>query len=182
MRLCRTGIPKAGKIATRTLGFIAVVSVWPAVAQAQVQTGQINVQLNVTASCDISGSSTAALGAALLDFGSATLLQTAMVSTTAASGTQALQVLCNPGVAYTLSFGAGQNATLIADRAMKRDGGAELVRYQLFTTAARSTVLATLPGTGTGSVQPVVVYGQVPSQAAPATGLYKDVVVVTVSF
>jgi len=182
MRLRWTGVPNTGKMSAQTLGLVAAASIWSATAQAQVQTGQLNVQLNVTASCDISGSSTGALGAAVLDFGSATLLQTAINSTTAASGTQALQVLCNPGVAYTLSFGAGQNATLIADRAMKREGGTELVKYQLYTTAARTTVLANLPGTGTGSAQPIVVYGQVPSQAAPTTGLYKDVVVVTVSF
>jgi len=176
-----TSVPKAGRIAAQTLCFVAAVSAWSSAAEAQVS-GNLNVQLNITASCDVSGSSSGALASALLDFGSATLLQTAINSTTAASGTQALQMLCNPGVPYTLTFSAGQNATLPADRAMKLQSGPELVRYQIYTDAARGTVLTTKSGTGTGTPQAVVVYGQVPSQAAPKVGLYQDTIVVTVTF
>jgi spore coat protein U-like protein len=141
-----TGVPRAGKIAAQAFCFIAAVSAWSSSAEAQVS-GNLNVQLNITASCDVSGSSSGALASALLDFGNATLLQTAINSTTAASGTQALQMLCNPGVPYTLTFSAGQNATLPADRAMKLQSGTELVRYQIYTDAARGTVLTTKSGT-----------------------------------
>jgi len=175
------GAPKASRAAVATLGVFAAVSAWSSAAEAQVS-GNLNVQLNVTASCDVSGSSSGALASALLDFGSATLLQTAINSTTAASGTTALQILCNPGVAYTMTFNAGQNAALPADRAMKLQTGPELVRYQIYTDAGRGTVLTTRSGTGTGTAQAVVVYGQVPSQAAPKVGLYKDVILVTVAF
>ena len=164
-----------------TIGFLAAASAWPSAAQAQV-TGQVEVKLLVTASCDVSGSAAGKLGNAVLDFGSATLLQDAINGQTATSGAQAFQVLCNPGVAYTLSFNAGQNAALVANRAMKLDVGPEMVRYQLYSDAGRGTVLTTIGGTGTGSAQIINIYGAVPPQAAPKAGNYKDVVTVTVTF
>lgn len=153
-------------------------------AQAQVtqSSGELEVRLLVNASCDISGSTSGGLGNAVLDFGTATLLQDAIDADTASSGNQALEVLCNPGVAYTLTFDSGENASQIADRAMKRAGGTELVPYQIYSDAARTTVLETLTGTGTGTPQAVVVYGRVPAQTAPPPGSYRDVVTITVAF
>jgi len=91
-------------------------------------------------------------------------------------------VLCNPGVAYTLTFDAGQNATVIANRAMKKEGGTQLVNYQIYSDPARNNVLSNIGGTGTGVPQAVVVYGRVPAQSAPTPGSYKDIVTVTVAF
>jgi spore coat protein U-like protein len=154
----------------------------PVAAQAQVSTGELEVRLNITESCDISGSTGGSLGSAVLDFGTATLLQSAIDADTG-TGVQALEVLCNPGVDYTLTFDAGQNgAGNIANRAMQRDGGSDLVRYQLYQDQARNTVLNTVAGTGTGTAQPVVVYGRVPAQTAPPAGSYRDVVTITMSF
>jgi spore coat protein U-like protein len=65
---------------------------------------------------------------------------------------------------------------------MKREGGTELVSYQIYSDASRNTVLQTMSGTGTGTAQPVVVYGRVPEQTAPPPGSYRDVVTVTVAF
>src|SRR6478735_1938894 len=149
MRLDRIAISGRGAIAA--LAVTAVV--WSSAAQAQVtqSTGELEVRLQVSASCDISGSTTGGLGTAVLDFGSATLLKDAIDAET--TGAQALEVLCNPGVAYTLTFDAGENAAQIADRAMKRDGGTELVAYQIYSDASRNTVLQTMSGTGTGTAQ-----------------------------
>ena len=176
--------PRAGRLGTLAIGSLVAVSAWWLPAQAQVtqSTGELEVRLLVNASCDISGSTSGGLGTAVLDFGTATLLQSAIDADTGTSGTDALEVLCNPGVAYTLTFDAGQNATQIADRAMKREGGTELVSYQLYSDAARSNVLNTLSGTGTGTSQPVTVDGRVPAQTAPPPGNYRDVIVITVAF
>lgn len=173
----------ATKTASRSAaGLVAAISLWPSAGQAQVLTGDLEVRLNISASCDISGSTGGTLGGALLDFGTATLLQSAIDADTG-TGAQALEVLCNPGVNYTLTFDAGQNGGgNIANRAMQRDGGSELVRYQIYQDAARNTVLDTFTGTGTGTAQPVVVYGRVPAQTAPPAGNYRDVVTITMSF
>lgn len=173
-----------GRFTGAALAAFAAVSIWPMAAQAQVtqSTGELEVRLLVNASCDISGSTSGGLGTAVLDFGTATLLQSAIDADTGTSGTDALEVLCNPGVNYTLTFDAGQNATQIADRAMKREGGTELVNYQLYSDAGRSNVLNTISGTGTGTSQAVTVYGRVPAQTAPPPGNYRDVVIITVAF
>ena len=126
----------------------AALGIFPSTAQAQVA-GELEVRLNIVESCDISGSGTGSLGNAVLDFGTAALLQTAIDADTG-TGVQALEVLCNPGVDYTLTFDAGQNADgNIANRAMQREGGSELVGYQIYQDAARNTVLSTISGVGT---------------------------------
>ncbi len=184
MRLHRIAASRIAKLSIQALGAAALASALSLPAEAQVtqSTGQLEVRLLVNASCDISGSTSGGLGAAVLDFGTATLLQQAIDADTGTSGNQALQVLCNPGVAYTLTFDAGQNATQIANRRMKREGGTELVSYQIYSDAARNNVISTLSGTGTGTAQAVVVYGRVPVQTAPTPGSYRDVVTVTVAF
>lgn len=184
MRLERFASSRGARFAAFAIGTIIAGSAWSATAQAQVtqSTGELEVRLLVNASCDISGSTGGGLGTALLDFGTATLMQQAIDADTGTSGTQALEVLCNPGVAYTLTFDAGQNATQIANRRMKREGGTELVSYQIYSDAARNTVLQTVSGTGTGTPQAVVVYGRVPVQTAPTPGSYRDVVTITVAF
>ena len=184
MRLHWIAASGIGRRAVLAVGSLAVAALWSSAAQAQVtqSTGELEVRLLVNASCDISGSTSGGLGTAVLDFGTATLLQSAIDADTGSSGTDALEVLCNPGVAYTLTFDAGQNATVIADRAMKREGGTELVSYQLYSDAGRASVLNTISGTGTRTSQAVTVYGRVPAQTAPPPGNYRDVVIITVAF
>lgn len=166
----------------RALVCLVLLAAWPAAVSGQVSPGELQVRLNITDSCDISGSTGGSLGSALLDFGTATLLQSAIDADTGTSGTQALEILCNPGVDYTLTFDAGQNATQVANRAMKRDGGTELVAYQIYSDSARNSTLTQVTGEGTGTAQPIVVYGRVPAQTAPPSGNYRDVVTITVSF
>lgn len=184
MRLHGIAASRTVRITVNAVGAFALVAALCSPAQAQVtqSTGQLEVRLLVNASCDISGSTGGGLGNAVLDFGTATLLQDEIDADTGTSGTDALEVLCNPGVAYTLTFDAGQNASQVADRAMKREGGTELVGYQIYSDAARNNVLTTISGTGTGTAQPVVVYGRVPAQTAPPPGSYRDVVIITVAF
>lgn len=182
MRLHPVAPLRTGSFVAGTACAIVALAAWPSTAQAQVATGELEVRLNITESCDISGSTGGSLGNAVLDFGTATLL-TAAIDADTGTGAQALEVLCNPGVDYTLTFDAGQNGGgNIANRAMQRDGGAELVRYQIYQDQARNTVLNTLSGTGTGTAQPVVVYGRVPAQTAPVAGSYRDTVTITMSF
>jgi len=163
------------------LAALAIVPCSPAHAQIQA-TGELEVLLQVNAACEVSGSQTGGIGTALLDFGSADLLLEAIEADTGTSGIHAFEVLCNPGVGFTVEFGSGENATQIDDRAMRLVSGDDLVRYQLYTDAGRGTVLDTVSGVGTGSPQAIQVFGRVPKQAAPRPGLYRDVVVITVTF
>jgi spore coat protein U-like protein len=158
---------------------IPIASVSAQVTQA---TGELEIKMLVTSACEVSGSGSGGIGTAVLDFGTTALLLHAIDADTGTSGTQALEVLCNPNVTYTVHFDAGQNATQTTDRAMRRDGGSELVRYQLYTEASRNTTLTSVAGIGTGTAQSIQVYGRVPPQPAPVPGNYRDVVTVTVTF
>lgn len=59
------------------------------------------------------------------------------------------------------------------------------LQYNLYTTAARTTVwdnVTGVSGTGNGADQWNTVYGRVPAQTTPAAGVYQDTVNVTVSW
>jgi spore coat protein U-like protein len=68
--------------------------------------------------------------------------------------------------------------------------GANLLSYNIYTSAARTTVWgdgtgssATIGGTGTGSAQSVTVYGRVSGgQTTVPVGSYADTVAVTVTY
>lgn len=111
-----------------------------------------------------------------------------------------VQVSCLPGlleiltgVSVTISLGTGGSGTY-ASRTM-RLGTTSTLSYNLYTTAARTTVW----GNGTGGTQTVggavgglfsgqpsprsfPVYGRIPGNQDPAAGLHGDTVIVTVTF
>ena len=58
----------------------------------------------------------------------------------------------------------------------------QLVPYQIYSDAARTTVLTTLTLTATGSYESIPVYGRVPVlDPAPPADEYTDAVTVTIS-
>jgi spore coat protein U-like protein len=91
--------------------------------------------------------------------------------------------------AYTVGLSAGSTAgATVSQRLMAN--GAETMRYNLYTDAARSAIWgnaspALVPGTGSGlgSNAPLTVYGRVAAgQAGLAAGNYQDSVTVTVTY
>lgn len=104
--------------------------------------------------------------------------------------TTSLNIRCTNGNPYRISLSAGSSGNLLARR-MQRSGGAgaATVDYQLYTTAARTTVwgdgtagTGTATGTGTGQPQAVTVFGRVPAQSTPPPGTYRDTIIVTIAF
>jgi len=81
-------------------------------------------------------------------------------------------VNCSAGTDYKVTLDKGQN---YADntRHMKRAGGEELVAYNITPESWEDL--------GTSFDQPLTVAGQVPAQATPPIGAYRDTVVVTVN-
>jgi outer membrane usher protein len=136
-----------------------------------------NVKIIVTNTCDIH-----TVAATDVDFGS---VASTAVNTDA---TGQLNVTCTPLAAYTIALGNGQNGASVSTRKMK-DGGANLIPYQLYKAAARgpgdvwgSTVGTDVySGTGTGAAQAIPVYGRVPAANVPA-GAYNDVVTATITY
>lgn len=116
-----------------------------------------------------------------VNFGSHTRL-TSVVSATGAIAPQ-----CSNTLPYTVSLGGGlSGATDPTQRKMAQ--GAKQVTYGLYRDVSHlqawgSTVgVNTAAGTGTGFSQSITVYGRLPIQAIPATGLFSDSVVVTLTY
>lgn len=101
------------------------------------------------------------------------------------SATSTLSVACSRGADYTVSLSHGVYTSGYW-RAMKRDGGHDNVFYQLYQEATHNTPWLEGHGaqraTGTGQEQRFTLYAQVPKQRTPPVGMYRDTVIVVVSF
>jgi spore coat protein U-like protein len=152
-------------------------------AQAGTSTANLTVQITITASCTIN--------AATLDFGSNP--GTALLAANVDASTT-VSVTCTNGSPYSIGMDNGANVSG-SQRRMK-NGVANFLNYNLYTDAARlnawttaasSTTCTTANscalGTGSGAAQSVNIYGRVPTVAtAPATGVYTDTVVMTITY
>lgn len=117
------------------------------------------------------------------------------------ASTSTVSVLCTNGTTFTAALNAGSTTSgTVAQRLMAESGGSGTLQYNLYTTAAHSTVWgdgtgssATESGTGAGmanaDAQSLTVYGLLPdnatNQAAPVTGAttaYSDTITVTVTY
>jgi spore coat protein U-like protein len=156
-------------------------------ASAATATTTFTVSASVLKTCSVSATN--------LAFGNYTPGGGALTSTSAVS------VLCTNGTAFTAALNAGSTAGgTVAQRLMAESGGSGTLQYNLYTTAAHSTVWGdgtgssvTQAGTGTGmaaaDAQSLTVFGQLPdnatNQAAPVTGAtttYTDTITVTVTY
>lgn len=144
----------------------------PAVVAATTES--FDVTITITATCNI-GVTTPATDVA---FGSHPSTDTN------ATATGIINVTCTQGTDYQVELDNGLYYS--ATRRMN-DGGTNYVAYGLYQDASHlqpwTTVLASeaYSGTGSGSEQPLTVYGLVPSANSPA-GAYTDTVTATVTF
>lgn len=167
------------RAAVRTAGIAlfacAAIGV-PGVATAQTASSTLNVTATVTENCTVSTSDVA--------FGNVNTLSGSNVDTIGA-----ISVTCTNGLGWSAAAGVGSGSgATFASRRMS--SGANLLTYNLFTDAARSSVwgdgtgsTADIDGTGTGVVQNIAIYGRVGSgQTSAPAGSYADTVAVTVSY
>ncbi|MBO9623161.1 MAG: spore coat protein U domain-containing protein [Sphingomonas sp.] len=154
-------------------------------AQITNPSGTLDVRLVVTQACEVTwpGGSGGA-GSAVLDFGTTATIDApidADIGTGAAGG---IEVRCNAGTEYTVSFDAGLHASgNTANRAMAGETNtSQLIPYQIYTTAGRTTPLTTVTITANGSNQPIPIYGRVPVLTpTPPADTYTDTVTITIS-
>lgn len=179
----QTGLPtgnywvnyNAPDTAVRVFGYNttppACDTAWPIVA-----TFNFGVVAQVDATC--------ALTAGPLSFGSTGNLASAIQAAGSVS------VNCPPNLAYTIALNAGQGSgATVAERKMTRVSGSETLSYRLYSDAARTMLwgdgsngTSTVADMGSGSVQTRTVYGTLPAQSVTATGEYRDIVTVTVTY
>jgi len=97
--------------------------------------------------------------------------------------TGGVQLACPVGLAWTLSFDGGRNASLGVRRMRSALGG--YVPYRIYRDSNRVSTIAidgTISGTGNGTSRTVPIYGRVEAASPPRVGLYQDFIVVTLSF
>lgn len=164
-----------GALGTGTALTLAAICL-PAPAIAGTANGSLATSATVNAACTISTTP--------LAFGS--------VDSTSASNVDAaggLSITCTNGSAWAASAGAGGGSgASFANR--KMTSGSDLLNYNIYTSAARTTVwgdgtgsTATIGGTGTGVAQAVTVYGRIAGgQTTVPIGSYADTVAVTVTY
>ena len=146
----------------------------PAVANAATATTTMPVSMTITAGCTVTATSVAFA------------TQSTLATSTPATGT--LSVTCTNTTPYTvgLNEGSGTGATTTV-RKMTGPASA-FINYGLYQNSGHTTNFGnttgtdTVAGTGTGAVQTITVYGQVPAQASSAPGSYADVINVVITF
>lgn len=164
--------------AARAAGLILLVPAMLLASPAQAATtgSSLAVDATVTANCVVSTTG--------IDFGDVN-----PISGSNYDSSGSIHVTCTSGTGWSAAagLGSGSGATFASRR---MSFGANLLQYNLYTNAGRTTVwgdgtgsTGTLGGTGTGSVQNVSVYGRVGSgQVSAPPGDYSDTVTVTLTY
>jgi spore coat protein U-like protein len=104
------------------------------------------------------------------------------------NATSTLTISCTKNTAYNVGLSAGlATGATVTTRKMSGPGAA-LLAYSLFRDAGHTqnwgnTVgTNTQAGTGSGSAQPLTVYGQIPASQVAAPGSYTDTITATVTY
>ena len=145
-------------------------------AGAATDTATFSVTANIVDACDVQATNHA-FGAYLPS------------SATALDGTSTLSVYCTVGTAYSMALNVGTGGGTFVGRKML--SGAQELSYNLYTTAARSTVwgdgsgsTATVGGSGAGllTASTHTVYGRIGINQDVNPGSYTSTVTVTLTF
>ena len=166
------GYPYTATFPSTTLGFIALGN--PACQQNVSDLAGTQITVNVTANPAVActlGTSDA------IDFGTHSRIGDNL------DATGAVRVNCPVNVSWTLHFDGGQNA-LGTQRRMRNANGT-YIPYLLYSDAGRTQQIAingTIPGTGTGLLAQISIYGRIQPLQPPEIGSYADSIVVILSF
>ncbi|GAB6073275.1 spore coat U domain-containing protein [Venenivibrio stagnispumantis] len=105
-----------------------------------------------------------------------------------ATGNFQLQIECDNGLNYTITFGDGNNASGGVRRAT--DGNGNYLAYRLYQDSGYTTEIGvgsnnTMTGTGDGNTQNITIYAKVPQSenaSNNALGTYTDTLNITISW
>lgn len=165
-------------VATLTVALSALyfASADAAVYSNGSKTSNFDTTLQIIADCTINANP--------LDFG-----QSQGVLATAVAVNTTIGVTCTNTTLYNLGLNAGTGTGSTTSTRTLSGTGANTgtVAYNLFQAAGATNWgntqgTDTKSGTGTGSLQTLTVYGQVPAQATPAPDTYKSTITATVYF
>ncbi len=174
------------KVAFKVTKFALAIGVMVAASSAMAATDSANLTIgaSVVNAC--------AIGPGAIAFGSLGLAVNAGVGTLAANGNNdahsgvTISIVCTNGASATIGGDLGANA---AGSVRNMISGADLLAYELYTDAGRTTVLDTASGsiayTGTGAATTAdKIYARVTAAqlAAAKKGTYSDTVGLTITY
>ncbi|MCS3408955.1 spore coat U domain-containing protein [Serratia sp. AKBS12] len=151
-------------------------------ASADSKSASIGVSATLVNACEAGSNAGSNVNFGSLDFGTVSFLHRAL-TTTGQQNAGAIRVKCNSGTGYAVLLGGGQSGTPTA-RYLQNAAG-QRVNYGLYTSASYSVVWDDQTGVtqvANGQDQWLAVYGRIPAQATPATGIYTDTVQVTINW
>lgn len=162
---------------SKLLAALTLFGAVAAPALADTASAPLLVTATVVKSCELSTTPVA--------FGTVT---PALVGVADATGS--VDVVCTKNTPYTVTLDTGLNSSSFAARNMNGAvGNADLLAYNLYTTAARTTVLGdstagtgTFAGAGTGAVVSYPVYGRLSRNQFVTPDNYQDSVTATVTY
>ncbi|MFJ3054706.1 spore coat U domain-containing protein [Herbaspirillum sp. NPDC087042] len=162
---------KQNRFVSASIAAIVLASSAPA-SFAATATSSLTISASVVASCTVVGSAIA--------FGAYTQ--------TLVNQSGSITVLCTNGTTYNVGLDAGTGTgSTVSTRKMSAAGGGTL-NYSLYRDAAHTnnwgTTIGTdtVAGTGSGLLQTLTVYGQIPAAQTPLAGAYSDTVTVTLTY
>ncbi|OTP76217.1 Sigma-fimbriae tip adhesin [Caballeronia sordidicola] len=161
---------------------LAFTSALPVAHAATYANGTATATLNVTLALQAN----CAISATPLNFGTNGVLATALNQQTTVAITCTNTTPYNVGLDGGTVAGSTVPSRLMAGTATGNTG--TTVSFQLYQDAGRATVWGntqgtnTVAGVGTGSVQSISVYGQVPAQTTPKPDTYQTTITATVYF
>lgn len=152
-------------------GFLILLLSHPAFAPTT--TGNLPINATVNAACI---------------FGNITSVNFGNYTGAINNATGGVEVNCTNGTTYNISLGPGTfpGATVTTRQMTGTPTGS--LAYALFRNSGRTQNWGqtigtdTVPGTGTGVIQPYTVYGQIAAGLTPAAGSYNDTVVITITY
>lgn len=163
------------KAAAMALPCLGVLMMAPA-SHAATDTATFNVTASIVDACDVQASDVA--------FGAYS-----PSASTALDSTGAVSVYCTVGTNYALALNVGTGGGTYVSRRMT--SGSNQLTYNLYTTAARSTVwgdgsasTGTISGTGTGLLTAAThtIYGRMGISQDSPPGAYSSTITVTLNF
>lgn len=123
----------------------------------------------------------------MIDFGTATNVSSG-IDAASTAGNGSIVLTCTPGMNVSVALGNGLNGASTSERYLKRVNGTELLAYQLYQNAQRTTVW----GMGAQamaisdfplSTQTYTVFARMLARdGLPAAGEYRDTVVVELNY
>lgn len=147
------------------------------------KTATITIEANVVGGCEAGlPSGHAAFHFGRLDFGHVSNLET-KAEVVGQENAGAIRVRCNNNLNYAVLIDAGLHSQSTETRYLSN--GVTKVKYNLYSDPNHKYVwddLHGVSGTGNGKEQWIPIYGVVPVQTTPESGVYTDIVNITIRY